>query len=98
MYSISYSILRVSIISTETLRFPGKRCIISLRFLHYYNPYLHHVVWVGLRAVCTLKDTLGTNIIFVPCKMSSLDFFMTVLVSTRYLLKRARFLVDLFNK
>ena len=98
MYSISYSILRVSIISTETLRFPGKRCIISLRFLHYYNPYLHHVVWVGLRAVCTLKDSPWTHIIFVLRKMSSLNFFVTVLVGTRYLLKKARFQVNLFNK
>ena len=98
MYSISCSILRVSIISTETLRFPGKRCIFSLRFLHYYNPYLHHAVWVGLRAVCTLKDSPWTHIVFVLRKMSSLNFFVTVLVGTRYLLKKASWFLTLPEK
>ena len=98
IYSNSYSILRVNFFHRNIKRFPGKRCIIFLRSLHYYNPYLHHAVWVGLRAVCTLKDSPWTHIVFVLRKMSSLNFFVTVLVGTRYLLKKASWFLTLPEK
>lgn len=57
---------------------------------------LNFAFWVGLRAVCTLKDSPWTLIIFVLFdRMSSLDSFVTIVVGKLYLLKRARFQVDL---
>ena len=88
----------VSMLWTEILKYFLPRSVISHGFLHCYDPYLHHAMWVGLRAVYTLKDSPWTHIIFVLYKMSPLDFFGTVLIGTRYLLKKAEFQVDLFKK